>query len=190
MKLTNLKKLTENYGKISDEYFSLMESSKANPEDVALKRKYALAAAKHTRAKKTLSNYSPALYVTLGQFADCTKEVFDAMGIDSTLTCFDFHTNATGKTQANLFLDLAKGDQKASYNLFKVVLDDENQALADVRINLLTKGMIKGWQPQRLEAIGDKLDIISWNAITKTILNSIEEKKIAKAIKEEERLQK
>lgn len=188
MKLKNLKNLIEKMPELDENWANTYNAARENPSDIALQRKHALAVAQWKRAIKTVQNYKPVLTVKLGQFCDCAKEVFDAMGYKSELTCFDFHTNAVGKTQANLFLTLSKGKEEQTYNLFKVVLEDENQPLADVKINLLRTGTIKGViKLKSHEELEEALNTISWNAITKTILASIEEKKIAKAIKEEEK---
>ena len=188
MKLAKLKQLTERMEEIDENWANAHLAANKNPEDKDLRRKAALASAQRERAYKTIKNYMPVFTVTLGQFCDCAKEVFDAMGKESKLTCYDFHTNAEGKTQANLFLTLGKGESLKNYNLCKIVLQDDNQPLKDVKINLLRTGMIK-WLMGMTghDGIEEELNTISWNAITKTILASIEEKKIAKAIKEEEK---
>lgn len=188
MKLSNLKNLIEKTPQLSQNLSKAKLAYDENPENKILQKKYALAAARWKRANKTIENYSPTFSVTLGMLSDCTKEVFDSVGLKSDVECNKFEVEEDKKTQANITLAL---NDSIKYDLCKVTLEDENQPLKDLKVNLLKTDMMKG----RNANINDKdienlLDIIAWNAITKTLLEKIEEKRIAKAIKEEEKLSK
>ena len=146
-----------------------------------------IAASRFKNATKSVENYSPALVVTLSQFSDCAKEVFDAMGIDSQINC-TFDVSQNGKVLTNVFLTL---NNDAHYPLFQTELEHENQPLADVKVNLLHTAMLKGSTlAKESSELDEILNTISWNAITKTYMNILEEKRIARAIKEEEKQQK
>ena len=182
MKLTRLKELIEQMPELDEKWAETYNAYQANPDDMTLKRKHALAAAQYNRAIRTVENYSPTFTVSLGQFADCSKEVFDAVGVASDVACVNFNEIEYGKVQANVVLTL----NDKLYNLFKVVLENENQPLADVKVNLLHSGMLKGVKlTNDNDELEEYLNTIAWNAITKKILAEIEEKKQAKAIKEE-----
>ena len=188
MKLTNLKNLIEKMPQLKQKLSEATDAYQNNPENKILKNKYDLASTRWKRANKTINNYSPTFSVSLGMLSDCTKEVFDSLGLKSELECNNFKTENDTKPQADVTLIL---NDNIKYNLFKVDLEKENQPLKDVNVNLLKTDMLKG-NNENLEdkEVENILDIIAWNAITKTLLEKIEEKKIAKAIKEEEKLSK
>lgn len=188
MKLINLKTLIEKMPQLRKRLSESREAYQSNPTNNILQKKHALASARWKRANKTIENYSPTFSVSLGMLSDCTKEVFESMGLKSDLECNNFTTSNDKKSEANVTLVL---NDNIKHNLFKITLENENQALKEVKVDLLETDMLKG-NNKNLEdrEIEDILNIIAWNAITKTLLERIEAKKISKAIKEEEKLSK
>lgn len=191
MKLSKLREITSNAQAQLTECDAIINASKENSANVSLQRKAGLAAARKYRIKQTISNYTPAFSVCLGDLAKTTTELYATIGVDAKLTCLDFHTNALGQPQANLFLVKAKNGEEKYYNLCKVVLEHDNQPLADVKINLLKSNFIKGFQLQfRNAEIHNELDTIAWETITKNLKAIAEEKAINKAIRAEEKAAK
>lgn len=184
MKISKIKERIEQLPELSEALNEAYTASSENPNDKSLKTKHMLAASKLKRAETTAKNYAPALAVTLGQFSDCAKEVFDSLGIESQIDCtFDVSTGE--KVITNVYLTL---NNSAHYPLFQTELENENQPLADVKVNLFDTAMLKGsTYVSGSSELDELLNIISWNAITKTYMNILEEKRIARAIKEEEK---
>lgn len=191
MKLSKLReiiaKTEENYNK----YAECVRASKENPEDAALKRRCALAAAHKNRSIQTLSNYMPIFTVTLGEFAQTAKEAYDKAGVECNFTCCNFTEKENGKIAANVVISLSKNGKSKDYDLCKVELENENQPLAQVQLNLLAKMFIKGMQDtSRDSRINSDFDVIAWDTVCKKYIKIREENRIAKAIREEERTAK
>ena len=188
MKLSTIKKITES---VTDLYIAAQnaraERDYISPNDPAAARKYGLAKARFQKALRTVEDYSPIFKVTLGQFDECLQEVFTALGYDAKLSCYNFKPLNNGQMAADLTLDFVEYGDKNTCKLGKIYLENENQPLAEAKLDLLRMGLVKGFQRDLIARFCDALDVVSWNTITKTQLQEAENQKIAKAIRAEER---
>ena len=188
MKLTNIKKTVEKMDTLRENCRAAKFTLEKDPTNVTLKRNYAMAKARFSRALNTLKNYSPIFTVKLGQLEDCAKEVYASMGQKCELYCYSLRTDCCDNAHASLFLKIGEGENRKTQFLATLDMTSLDQPLRDVEINTLKNGMLKGfYSALSKKSVAEELNIIAWNAITKTILANIEEKKIAKAIKEEEK---
>ncbi|MBO5394715.1 MAG: hypothetical protein J6A28_02285 [Clostridia bacterium] len=187
MKLSKLREIVAKAEAIGAKCYQCKQDYMQNPDNATLKRKYALAAAQNQRSIQTLANYMPIFTVTLGDFVSTAKEDYANIGVDCKFTCCNFAEKENGKTGATLMVTLEKEGKSKDYELCTIELEDENQPLADVKFNLLAKMFIKGMQKDSRDArINADFDIIAWDTVAKNLIRLRDDRRIAKAIREEE----